>query len=451
MTNLVRWLFSTNHKDTYFFYLFFLFLHGSILLFSVHLPGTLLDSNYGVLIIQTLGGSSGIYFLLKARNDFERTLCLDSFMLSSLSLCLFSNQPYAPFVCLIWLLARFVVPRDSFLFLLVLIGRIFVVPDQEWSLFFVQQIAWLTGFTIISRVNLPLYLSFLSRFTTLFIFGFLFILSVPLRDSTVTVIVKLLCPLSGALAIFFFLKARSWKENSCTFFFFSLSSLLMCLVDKNAEAAAYLLSLITFPLILLASLAYFQWREHPSSPFSSYFRVLINKGKALFFGTFYGAVGVLVSCYAPERFGGWTQYLALSLLLQILFTEFFRFTFDTRGEEKEKRDENYKRMNILRPLSPHLPIFKPQLTSTFPIFHRISGAFLATLVLFFYIICLKMGWICFTYENFYQFFFYSSKLILISVEITALALSYHLYNGVRHLLTDFSGFLFLRIGRKRLK
>ena len=110
-------------------------------------------------------------------------------------------------------------------------------------------------------------------------------------------------------------------------------------------------------------------------------------------------------------------------------------------------------LNILRPLSPHLPIYKPQLTSTFPISHRISGAFLATIVLFFYLLCLKMGLICFTYENFYQFFFYfySSKLILISVEITALALSYHLYNGVRHLLTDFSGFLFLRIGRKRLK
>ncbi|KAM3704436.1 hypothetical protein ACJW31_03G003300 [Castanea mollissima] len=89
-------------------------------------------------------------------------------------------------------------------------------------------------------------------------------------------------------------------------------------------------------------------------------------------------------------------------------------------------------MNILRPLSPHLPIYKPQLTSTFPISHRISRAFLATI-------------------NFYQFFFFSSKLILISVEITALALSYHLFNGVRHLLTDFSGFHFLRIGRKRLK
>nr|UBT67836.1 succinate dehydrogenase subunit 3 [Panax notoginseng]UBT67842.1 succinate dehydrogenase subunit 3 [Panax notoginseng]UBT67861.1 succinate dehydrogenase subunit 3 [Panax notoginseng]UBT67870.1 succinate dehydrogenase subunit 3 [Panax notoginseng]UBT67876.1 succinate dehydrogenase subunit 3 [Panax notoginseng] len=99
-------------------------------------------------------------------------------------------------------------------------------------------------------------------------------------------------------------------------------------------------------------------------------------------------------------------------------------------------------MNLLRPLSPHLPIYKPQLTSTFPISHRISGAFLATIVFFFYLLCLKMGLICFTYENFYQFFFYSSKLILISVEITALALSYHLYNGIRHLLTDFSGFLF---------
>uniref|UniRef100_UPI0030FE61DF succinate dehydrogenase subunit 3 n=1 Tax=Primulina hunanensis TaxID=1846138 RepID=UPI0030FE61DF len=88
-------------------------------------------------------------------------------------------------------------------------------------------------------------------------------------------------------------------------------------------------------------------------------------------------------------------------------------------------------MNILRPLSPHLPIYKPQLTSTFPISHRISGAFLATIVFFFHLLYLKIGLICFTYENVYLFFFYSSKLILISVEITAFALSYHLYNGVR--------------------
>nr|QJC72238.1 succinate dehydrogenase subunit 3 [Adenocalymma subsessilifolium] len=103
-------------------------------------------------------------------------------------------------------------------------------------------------------------------------------------------------------------------------------------------------------------------------------------------------------------------------------------------------------MNLLRPLSPHLPIYKPQLTSTFPISHRISGTFLAMIVFFFYLLYLKIGLICFTYENVYPFFFYSSKLILISVEITALALSYHIFHGVRHLLTDFSGF-----GRKRWK
>lgn len=78
--------------------------------------------------------------------------------------------------------------------------------------------------------------------------------------------------------------------------------------------------------------------------------------------------------------------------------------------------------------------------STFPIFHRISGAFLATIVLFFYLLCLKIGLICFTYEIFYQFFFFASKLILIYVEITALALSYHLYNGARHLVRPFGIF-----------
>jgi succinate dehydrogenase cytochrome b556 subunit len=106
-------------------------------------------------------------------------------------------------------------------------------------------------------------------------------------------------------------------------------------------------------------------------------------------------------------------------------------------------------MNILRPLSPHLPIYKPQLSSTFSIFHRITGAFLSTMVLGFYLVFLKAGLICLTFESFYLFLFSSSKLILLSLEISALALSYHLFNGVRHLLTDFSGNLFL--GRKRFK
>nr|ABK94739.1 unknown [Populus trichocarpa] len=91
--------------------------------------------------------------------------------------------------------------------------------------------------------------------------------------------------------------------------------------------------------------------------------------------------------------------------------------------------------HILRPLSPHLPIYSPQVHSTFSIVNRISGAYLSALVLFFCLICLKAGSICFTHYNFYQFLFYSSKLILPVVDVTAaLALTYHLFYGVRHLL-----------------
>ncbi|KAJ6868949.1 heat shock 70 kDa protein [Populus alba x Populus x berolinensis] len=91
--------------------------------------------------------------------------------------------------------------------------------------------------------------------------------------------------------------------------------------------------------------------------------------------------------------------------------------------------------HILRPLSPHLPIYSPQVNSTFSIVNRISGAFLSALVLFFCLIFLKAGSICFTYYNFYQFLFYSSKLILPVVDVTAaLALVYHLFYGIRHLL-----------------
>lgn len=86
-----------------------------------------------------------------------------------------------------------------------------------------------------------------------------------------------------------------------------------------------------------------------------------------------------------------------------------------------------------RPLPPHLTLYVSQLTSTFPISHRISGAFLATMVLFSSILCLKMGLICLTYENFYLLSFKSSKFIPSFVGLTILALSYHLYYGAKKL------------------
>nr|YP_010881035.1 succinate dehydrogenase subunit 3 [Apopellia endiviifolia]WIA66168.1 succinate dehydrogenase subunit 3 [Apopellia endiviifolia]WIA66209.1 succinate dehydrogenase subunit 3 [Apopellia endiviifolia]WIA66250.1 succinate dehydrogenase subunit 3 [Apopellia endiviifolia]WIA66291.1 succinate dehydrogenase subunit 3 [Apopellia endiviifolia]WIA66332.1 succinate dehydrogenase subunit 3 [Apopellia endiviifolia] len=104
-------------------------------------------------------------------------------------------------------------------------------------------------------------------------------------------------------------------------------------------------------------------------------------------------------------------------------------------------------MRINRPLSPHLTIYKPQLTPTFSIFHRISGAFLATMVLF-SIFSFKIGDPSLTFYHSYQYFFLLTFywwVIITLVNFTLLALCYHMSNGVRHLLWD-SG-LFLELSK----
>ena len=112
---------------------------------------------------------------------------------------------------------------------------------------------------------------------------------------------------------------------------------------------------------------------------------------------------------------------------------------------------------ILRPLPPHLTLFMSQLTSTFPISHRISGAFLATMVLFSPILCPKMGLISLTHQNFYQSSPNSSKFLPILVGLTAFALVYHLFHGVRHLVKyvrqkmfDLECFLYFTLSTSRL-
>nr|GMD91562.1 succinate dehydrogenase subunit 3 [Ipomoea batatas] len=106
---------------------------------------------------------------------------------------------------------------------------------------------------------------------------------------------------------------------------------------------------------------------------------------------------------------------------------------------------------VLRPLSPHLPVYTPQTTSTSSILHRISGAYLAGVAFGFHILYLKLGSVCLSYSDFYQFFYYTSKLSELSLEVAAVAMAYHVINGVRHLVADFSGYLFPKIGRKKLK
>nr|QJH91725.1 succinate dehydrogenase subunit 3 [Abies sibirica] len=96
--------------------------------------------------------------------------------------------------------------------------------------------------------------------------------------------------------------------------------------------------------------------------------------------------------------------------------------------------------NINRPLSPHPTIHKPQFTPTFPIYHRIPGAFLATMVSFSPPFGPEIGFISLTYENLYQLASGLSvnfpKFTLSLVNLTSLAPRYHMGNGVRHLWWD---------------
>ena len=87
-----------------------------------------------------------------------------------------------------------------------------------------------------------------------------------------------------------------------------------------------------------------------------------------------------------------------------------------------------------RPLSPHLQIYKPQLTAVLSIAHRGSGIFLVigTLFLVYWLTALALGPDSYAQA---QAFFGSilGRLILLP---WVFALFYHLCNGIRHLLWD---------------
>jgi len=92
-----------------------------------------------------------------------------------------------------------------------------------------------------------------------------------------------------------------------------------------------------------------------------------------------------------------------------------------------------------RPLSPHLQVYKPQLTSVTSILHRASGWGLSVgLVMFtWWLAAAAIG------PEAYQAFrdFCSSPLGLILLFGWTVAFYYHLANGIRHLIWD-TGLLF---------
>ena len=95
--------------------------------------------------------------------------------------------------------------------------------------------------------------------------------------------------------------------------------------------------------------------------------------------------------------------------------------------------------NKTRPLSPHLQVYKPQLTSVLSILHRATGLLLAMLLLLllYWVVALAQG------PSSYRIvekFIESWAGILLVIGAT-FALFYHLCNGIRHIFWD-SGFGF---------
>ncbi len=87
-----------------------------------------------------------------------------------------------------------------------------------------------------------------------------------------------------------------------------------------------------------------------------------------------------------------------------------------------------------RPISPHLQVYKPQITSVLSILHRITGVLLSVFAVgwLVWLICLNRG------QHQLQAFIelVSSTPGKLVVLLACWALFYHLLNGIRHLIWD---------------
>ena len=91
-------------------------------------------------------------------------------------------------------------------------------------------------------------------------------------------------------------------------------------------------------------------------------------------------------------------------------------------------------MNRQRPLSPHLQIYKPQLTSILSILHRATGVALSigSIILVSWVVALSLGETAYSsYPMIISNWF--GKLVLFGFTF---GLFYHLSNGIRHLFWD---------------
>lgn len=91
-----------------------------------------------------------------------------------------------------------------------------------------------------------------------------------------------------------------------------------------------------------------------------------------------------------------------------------------------------------RPLSPHLSIYKPQITSVLSILHRITGAclFMGLMLLSLLMIVVLSQALGFGFIDIDLTPIFSNILFKLMLLGMAFCLYYHLLNGIRHLYWD---------------
>jgi succinate dehydrogenase / fumarate reductase cytochrome b subunit len=89
---------------------------------------------------------------------------------------------------------------------------------------------------------------------------------------------------------------------------------------------------------------------------------------------------------------------------------------------------------VRRPLSPHLQVYRPQITTVLSILHRITGVALGvgTLLLTWWLVAAATSPEAFAHVQ----YFMGSAIGLLLLLGWTVALFFHLFNGIRHLAWD---------------
>ncbi|RXG56862.1 Succinate dehydrogenase cytochrome b560 subunit, mitochondrial [Armadillidium vulgare] len=114
------------------------------------------------------------------------------------------------------------------------------------------------------------------------------------------------------------------------------------------------------------------------------------------------------------------------------------FYTSSKQEDKAQTNEDYwaKNKRLNRPVSPHLTIYKPQITTMLSIAHRGTGLYLAFLVSGFSLGMLSLPQSFPHYLSVIEEAHYGSIIIFLAKFSLAFPFVFHMLNGIRHLSWD---------------